>query len=115
MVEHKSQNMMVRDILTKLGLTLTQQQANKGKKLLNISENIIEQNITKWIFKNTPTFAQDRTEYIMEQIITKLIFKNYPHLCLGKSKNHIAKSILKKEKTSKQHKGRRIHLHLVEK
>ena len=115
MVEHKSQNMMVRDILTKLGLTLTQQQANKGKKLLNISENIIEQNITKWIFKNTPTFAQDRTEYIMEQIITKLIFKNYLHLCLGKSKNHIAKSILKKEKTSEQHKGRRIPLHLVEK
>ena len=75
-VELKSQNLMGRDILTKLGLTLTQQQANKGKKVLNINENIIEQNFTK------------------------MIFKKYPHFCttLGRSKNHIAKSILKKRK-----------------
>ena len=58
-VEHKSQHLMGRDILTKLGLALTQQQANKGKKVLNINENIIEQTFRKWIFKNTPTFAQD--------------------------------------------------------
>ena len=64
-VKHGSQNLMGRDILAKLGLTLTQQQ-NEGKKILNINENIIEQNITKWIFKK------------------------YPHLCtrLGRSKNH---------------------------
>ena len=92
-VKHKSQNLMGRDILTKLGLTLTQQQANKGKKILNISENVIEQNITKWIFKK------------------------YPQLCtrLGRSKSHIATSILKKEKTPTQHKGRRVPLYLVEK
>ena len=54
-VKHKSQNLVGRDILTKLRQTLTQQQANKGKKILNISENAIEQNITKWIFKNIST------------------------------------------------------------
>ena len=93
MVEHKSQNLMGRDILTKLGLTLTQQQANKGKKVLNINENIIQQ-----------TFK-------------KMDLQKYPHLCtrLGRSKNHIAKFILKKEKTPTQHKGRRVPLHLVEK
>ena len=43
--------------------------------------------------------------------------QKYPHLCtrLGRSKNHIAKFILKKEKTPTQHKGRRVPLHLVEK
>ena len=91
-VKHGSQNLMGKDILAKLGLTLTQQQ-NEGKKILNINENIVEQNITKWIFKK------------------------YPHLCprLGRSKNHIAKSIMKQEKTPTQHKGRRVPLHLVEK
>ena len=68
-------------------------QQNEGKKILNINENIVEQNITKWIFKK------------------------YPHLCkrLGRSKNHIAKSTMKQEKTPTQHKGRRVPLHLVEK
>ena len=90
-VEHKSQNLMGRDILAKLGLTLVQQHSNKGKKILNINDTTIEQNITKWIFSK------------------------YPHLCtrLGRSKHHIAKSILKKEKTPTQHKGRRVLLHLV--
>ena len=83
---------MVRDVLSKLGLTLTQQQT-EGKKFFNINENKIEQNITKWIFKK------------------------YPHLCtrLGRSKNRIAKSIMKKEKTPTLHKGRRVPLHRVEK
>ena len=49
-VKHRSQNLMGRDVLTKLGLTLTQQQS-EGKKVFNINEKIIEQNITKWIFK----------------------------------------------------------------
>ena len=89
---HRSQNLMGRDVLSKLGLTLTQQQT-EGKKVFNINENIIEQNVTKWIFKK------------------------YPHLCtrLGRSKNHIAKSIMKKEKMPTQQKGRRVPLHLVEK
>ena len=84
---------MGRDILAKLGLTLTQQQTNKGKKILNINGNNIEKNITKWIFKK------------------------YPHLCirLGRSKNHIAKSILEKEKIPTQRMGGRVPLHLFEK
>ena len=92
-VKHRSQNFMGRDVLTKLGLTPTQQQQSEGKKIFIINENIIEKNITKWIFKK------------------------YPHLCtgLGRSKNHIAKSIMKKEKTPTQHKGRRVPLHLIEK
>ena len=49
-VEHKSQNLMGRDVLAKLGLTLIQQKSDKGKKVLNINGNTIEQNITKWIF-----------------------------------------------------------------
>ena len=46
-----------------------------------------------------------------------MVFKKHPHLCtrLGKSKNHIAKSILKSEKTPTQHKGRIVPLYLVEK
>ena len=47
-VQHKSQ------ILAKLGLTLTQKESENGKKILNINENNIEQNITKWILKNYP-------------------------------------------------------------
>ena len=82
-VKHKSQNLMGRDIL---GLTLTQQQATKGKKILNISKNVFEQNRTKYIFKK------------------------HPPLCtrLRRSENHIAKIILKKEKTPTRHKGRRV-------
>ena len=34
LVQHKSQNLMIRDILTKLGLALTQQQATKDRRLL---------------------------------------------------------------------------------
>ena len=40
-VKHRSQNLMRRDVLSKLGLTLTQQQT-EGKKVFNINENIIE-------------------------------------------------------------------------
>ena len=38
MVEHKSQNLMGRDILAKLGLTLIQQKTNKGKKILKYQQ-----------------------------------------------------------------------------
>ena len=46
-VEHKSQNLMGRDVLAKLGLTLIQQQTDKGKKALNINRNTVAQKITK--------------------------------------------------------------------
>ena len=84
---------MGRDILAKLELTPLQKQSDHGKKIFNINENNRQQNINRWVFKK------------------------YQHLCtrLGKSKNHIAKSILKSKKTPTQHKERRIPLHLVEK
>ena len=42
--------------------------------------------------------------------------QKYPHLCtrLGRSKNHMAKSIFKENFTPTQHKGRRVPLHLLE-
>ena len=66
LVVEQSQNMVGRDILKKLGLTLTQQQPEKCKEISNINEKNIKQNITNWIFKK------------------------YPHLCtrLGRRKNH---------------------------
>ena len=83
---------MGRDILTKLGITLSAQK--KPGKTINIITNIqMEKNIIKWIFLK------------------------YPHLCtrLGRSKNHIAKSIFKSQYTPSQHKGRRVPLHLLDK
>ena len=41
-VEQKSQNLMGRGILSKLGLTLTQQQTDKVKKILNVNGNTIK-------------------------------------------------------------------------
>ena len=63
---------MGRDILRKLGITLTASK-NTGKKVLQISDTPIESNIIKWTLKK------------------------YPKLCtqLGKSKNHIAKPTMK--------------------
>ena len=83
---------MGRDILTKLGITLSAHK--KPGKTINIITNIqTEKNIIKWIFHK------------------------YPHLCtrLGRSKNHIAKSIFKSQYTPSQHKGRRVPLHLLDK
>ena len=83
---------MGRDILTKLGITLSAQK--KPGKTINIITNIqTEKNIIKWIFQK------------------------YPHLCtrLGRSKNHIAKSIFKSQYKPSQHKGRRVPLHLLDK
>ena len=64
-----------------------------------------------------PTTTEKGKQNIIEQNITKWIFKKYTNLCtrLGRSKNHIAKSIMKKDKTPSQHKGRRVPLHLIEK
>ena len=83
---------MGRDILTKLGITLSAHK--RPGKTINIIKNIqTEKNIIKWIFHK------------------------YPHLCtrLGRSKNHIAKSIFESQYTPSQHKGRRVPLHLLDK
>ena len=72
LVENKTNNIMGRNILRKLGITLTASK-NTGKKILQISDTSIESNIIKWILKK------------------------YPKLCtrLGKSKNHMAKPTMK--------------------
>ena len=80
-------NLMGRDILGKLGFTLSQ---NKGTNINNIN---------------------------MDNRLEIKIIKKFPHVCsrLGKSKNHIAKSTLKQDISPYQHKGRRVPLHLTEK
>ena len=54
--------------------------------------------------------------YKLKKNITKWIFKKYPHLCtrLGRSKNHIAKSVFRENHNPNQQKGR-VPLHLLEK
>ena len=91
LVNNLPQNVMGRDILRQLGIQLTATKPT-GKTIGLISDISTEQNIIKWIFKK------------------------YPHLCtrLGRSKNHMAKSIFKEHFTSTQHKGRRVPLHLLE-
>ena len=93
-VGHKTHYLMGRDVLQKLGISLQQKPKNSpGNKINSISEIETEKNIIKWIFNK------------------------YPHLCtrLGKSKNHIAKSIFKQNHAPIQQKGRRVPLHLLEK
>ena len=82
---------MGRDILRKLGITLTASK-NSGKKVLQISDTSKESNLIKWILKN------------------------YPKLCtrFGKSKNHIAKPTMKENFIPVQQKGRRVPLHLLD-
>ena len=91
-VKNNTKNIMGRDLLAKLGITLN---ASKkiGKPINFISDLQTEKNIIKWVFQKCP------------------------HLCtrLGRSKNHIAKSIFKPEYTPSQHKVRRVPLHLLEK
>ena len=93
-VGHKTHNLMGRDVLQKLGIYL-QQKPNKspGNQLYSNSSIETEKNIIKWIYNK------------------------YPHLCtrLGKSKNHIAKSIFKQNHIPLQQKGHRIPLPLLEK
>ena len=93
-VGHKTNNLMRRDVLRKLGITLQQQQCKyPGNKIHAINSVETEKNVIKWIYNK------------------------YPHLCtrLGKSKNHIAKSIFKRNQNPIQQKGRRVPLHLLEK
>ena len=93
-VGHKTHNLMGRDVLQKLGISL-QQKPNKspGNQINSISSIETEKNIIKWIYNK------------------------YPHLCtrLGKSKNHVAKSIFKQNHIPIQQKGRRVPIHLLEK
>ena len=67
--------------------------------------------------KNTGKHINFISNLQMEKNIIKWVFQKYPHLCtrLGRSKNHIAKSIFKSAYTPSQHKGRRVPLHLLEK
>ena len=93
-VGHKTNNLMGRDVLHKLGNTLRQKSNNSpGNNNNSISSIETEQNIIKWKYNK------------------------YPLLCtrLGKSKNHVAKSIFKQNHTPIQQKGRRVPLHLLEK
>ena len=93
-VGHKTHNLMGRDVLQKLGISL-QQKPNKspGNQIISNSSIETEKNIIKWIYNK------------------------YPHPCtrLGKSKNHVAKSIFKQNHIPIQQKGRRVPLHLLEK
>ena len=90
-VDNKTNNIMGRDVLAKLGITLKAEKPH-GKQVHTILNIQTEKNIIKWIFQN------------------------YPHLCtrLGRSKNHIAKSLFRQNYTPSQHKGRRVPLHLLE-
>ena len=85
---------MGRDVLQKLGISL-QQKPNKspGNQINSISSIETEKNIIKWIYNK------------------------YPHLCtrLGKSKNHVARSIFKQNHIPIQQKGRRVPLLFLEK
>ena len=91
-VDNKTNNIMGRDVLAKLGITLKAEKPH-GKQVHTILNIQTEKNIIKWIFQK------------------------YPHLCtrLGRSKNHIAKSLFRQNYTPSQHKGRRVPLHLLDK
>ena len=91
-VENKTNNIMGRDVLAKLGITLKAQKP-QGKQIQKIFNIQTEINIIKWTVHK------------------------YPHLCtrLGRSKNHIAKSVFKQNYTPSPHKGRRVPLHLLDK
>ena len=89
-VNNKTNNIMCRDLLSKLGITLNATK-NTGKKTILISQLQTAKNIIKWVFLKYPN---KRTR-------------------LGRSKDHIAKSIFKKEYTHYQHKGRQFPLHLL--
>ena len=74
-VERNETNLMGRDVLQKLGVSL-QQTKQKGRQIHHVL--------------NIETGKNKR----------KGIFKKYPHLCtrLGRSKNHIAKSLFRENR-----------------
>ena len=83
---------MGRDLLPKLGISIQQTKQN-GRQINHILDVETGKNIIKWRFKI------------------------YPNLCtrLGRSKNHIAKSLFRENHYPNQQKGRRVPLHLLEK
>ena len=91
-VGKKTNNIMGRDVLAELGITLKAEKPH-GKQVHTILNIQTEKNIIKWIIQK------------------------YPHLCtrLGRSKNHIAKSLFRQNYTPSQHKGRRVPHHLLNK
>ena len=91
-VEQNTTNLMGRDVLLKLGISL-QQTKQQVRQIHHISDVETGKNIIKWIFKK------------------------YLYLCtrLARSKNHIAKSLFRENHYSNQQKGRRVPLHLLEK
>ena len=92
MEEQNTTNLMGHDVLPKLGTSL-QQTKQQGRQIHHISDVEYGKSIIKWTFKK------------------------YPHLCtrLGRSKNHIAKSLFQENHNPNQQKGRRVPLHLLEK
>ena len=79
---------MGRDILQKLGIALQQRpKQSPGNNISSISHIENEKNIINWVLRK------------------------YPHLCsqIGKSKNHIAKSIFKQNYTPNQQKEEGYH------
>ena len=83
MVGHKTNNLMGRDVLQKLGISLQQQPCKSpGNKINSISSIETEKHIIKWIYNK------------------------FPHLCTRprKSKNHVAKSNFKQNHTPIQQK-----------
>ena len=88
-VDNKTNNIMGRDVLAKLGITLKAEKPH-GKQIHTILNIQTEKNIIKWIFQK------------------------YPPLCT-RLKNHIAKSLFRQNYTPSQHKGRRVPLHLLDK
>ena len=93
-VQHRTNNLMGRDILQKLGIALQQRpKQSPGNNINSISHIETEKNIIIWVLRK------------------------YPHLCsrIAKSKNHIAQSNFKQNHTPNQQKGRRVPLYLLEK
>ena len=86
-VDANTVNLLGRDILEKLGFTLSR---SKGTYINNIHS---------------------------DSAIQIRIINRFPHLCsrLGNFKNHIAKSTLKQDIAPYQHKGQRVPLNLTDK
>ena len=90
-VSNLPQNVLGRDILHKVGIHLTASKPTV-KTIGLISDTTIEQTVIKCISK------------IYSHLYTRL----------GRSRNHMAKSTFKGNFRPRQHKGRRVPLHLLE-
>ena len=93
-VGHNTSNLMGRDILQKLVISVHQaQNPSPGNHIYSVSNIEVEQNIIE------------------------RVFSKYLHLFTrtGKSKNHIARSVFKPNHTPNQQKGRQVPLQMLEK